>query len=1829
MGVHGLWQLLHPAGQPVTLESLEGKVLAVDISIWLHQTMKGMRDKDGNPLPNAHLQGLFFRICKLLFYRIKPIFVFDGDVPALKKQTMAARRERRAEAERESNEISQKLLQNLIKSQAVRQTLGDIGSSHRHVPGVKRGRNQPDRDMFELAPLAESEEIGLALNAEEWDRDFELQKSWIKEGLAAVSDSHPDSEEFRSLPAEIQHEVLSELKEQKKYHSLSRINKMPEDSTDFSSYQLKKLMRQSKLTAQIDEVRKQMTSNTAGDIACSLVDEYHGDEVEARRIVSEDAAHYVLIKGLTKKRQQEEADRYEIHSRVKLEKIDPEDSDNTAERLAGDDHILMVDTTQPGHIDAQVKSSGIISSDSDSDFNNYINSRLQEKRRQKSKPTRSGIKTDLDPPAPVYDNNADHIVSECEVVYSNRGQLASSDICTSEDEGFIEVRIDPSAAVEDDLFPASVFQTDINRFCRDPTAAVNEQHPENVSSASSDLIQAKNTLMELNSFEKLSTGLAEGDSQEKLGDVASCGADFGERTDNFSHQASETDDVIARRKNVLNEILKQLEQKKKSLSDSHLDDCGDTSLQISKDETRRVNRGSDVGDSLIVKKLESKHFVSQYGGASCSKTLSPGEAQDSSGGFLINTLEESNSLSESDEELKIAIELSLQANRPENNMCLQTADCSPSGSLENSASTNLLKHHNVENTASALLKLKEVDKESHTKVTFDLDNDTEDFVEVESEQILIENLSITGEGGTSADSETDVQEDTDADKNQDSGEFTRTVTHSSESFHNQLHSPAMLEKQPVESSSNLLQPEDYGIDNYEMFQIMDQSNLEDVRTRLESERSALMSERGRHTRMATSITEQTNLEAQELLQLFGIPFIVSPMEAEAQCAYLDITNQTAGTITDDSDIWLFGGRRMYKNFFNQSKHVELYTYDSIYSHFGINRTQLINIALLCGSDYTEGIQGVGPVRALEIMAEFPGDGLEGLYSFRNWWSRATSQTFTSGNKVRARLKDLKVIPGFPSEAVVDAYLHPQVDDSTEKFTWGLPDLDLLREFTKYKFGWSKEKADQSLLPMMKQLSKNQSQGRIHMYFQPRHLDKTSKIQSERLKRALASMRNSRQILQEGDQKQDNIGDSNHAENALEGHTTTKKRKAIENREDSAGSPSKLKTARNKPVKQAKKKKVATVEAVKEGKLTLVEKQVDITEVVATLAKAEPEVLISEVMKDDTEKFNIEDTVKERVNVDNTTVSTQKQVEELKRMTLTKGKKNKPIFTEKKQILSREGKRKEKTVTVKKNHSHKKFDVKSDASQKVRITIDKDESRRGRRLKGDKYVGQGRLPVSLDEKQITRSKHFTRGKPSRGRGIVNLSESSSSASDGGSANEQSGIGEFDITRAKQSHHSKTMLSSAAGKGTQEQVAELQGTQHNKAVDTQISERGSAGVTDPTASQCNQLSFAGKKIDQEFLNTDLTTDILPVVSTELTHLKPSRTSGKPDSFAGSEETVSKIADVSIINRQNLSSTLSYLNRRSREDTFLLHQLKGSRTVNVVEKRLEEHLKKSVLEKQSHLNIGQTDEQIVSFEDVLSGLDVVTSKSVQDKGKIIASDKKLSTVNVCPVKALQNKIFQQIGQFGSALLGTSSNDISDSTSIKQPDSHGHPSNKGNHSQEIIHMIQDEKQPLVKSKHQITNKQHLTGRTASDEQAVGTCNSASFGSSDISESCRQIKKVRAPKSSRSYAFDKPIGENSSGDYDSDREARKLSKKKRFLKQVEHVGDSKSVKGFGILPRQNAEQTIRIEAGKGIGMGKKHTNDAGISQKLESKNASEEELLEYAFITADDLGSDFSDLDA
>lgn len=130
--------------------------------------------------------------------------------------------------------------------------------------------------------------------------------------------------------------------------------------------------------------------------------------------------------------------------------------------------------------------------------------------------------------------------------------------------------------------------------------------------------------------------------------------------------------------------------------------------------------------------------------------------------------------------------------------------------------------------------------------------------------------------------------------------------------------------------------------------------LQDIAEQLNQERRDLMAERNKKDRLGVSITDQMSMECMELLRLFGVPYVVAPMEAEAQCAYLNEIDLTEGTITDDSDIWLFGGKTVYKNFFDQNKHVLEFKSDNIQRLFHLDRDKLIQLSFLVGSDYTQG-----------------------------------------------------------------------------------------------------------------------------------------------------------------------------------------------------------------------------------------------------------------------------------------------------------------------------------------------------------------------------------------------------------------------------------------------------------------------------------------------------------------------------------------------------------------------------------------------------------------------------------------------------------------------------------------------------------------------------------------------------------------------------------------------------------------------------------------------------------------------------------------------------------
>lgn len=162
------------------------------------------------------------------------------------------------------------------------------------------------------------------------------------------------------------------------------------------------------------------------------------------------------------------------------------------------------------------------------------------------------------------------------------------------------------------------------------------------------------------------------------------------------------------------------------------------------------------------------------------------------------------------------------------------------------------------------------------------------------------------------------------------------------------------------------------------------------------------------------------------------------MEAEAQCAYLEQIHLIDGTITDDSDIWLFGGQCVYKNFFDNNKKVLEFRSCDIQHYFSkpivfsiqkethpcanykvfisfleLTRNEMIRLALLVGSDYTTGLTGIGPVTALEILAAFPSEGddlLKGLTNFSSWIENGKTAGPGKAN-LRTKLQNLQIQKG--------------------------------------------------------------------------------------------------------------------------------------------------------------------------------------------------------------------------------------------------------------------------------------------------------------------------------------------------------------------------------------------------------------------------------------------------------------------------------------------------------------------------------------------------------------------------------------------------------------------------------------------------------------------------------------------------------------------------------------------------------------------------------------------------------------------------------------------------
>ena len=116
------------------------------------------------------------------------------------------------------------------------------------------------------------------------------------------------------------------------------------------------------------------------------------------------------------------------------------------------------------------------------------------------------------------------------------------------------------------------------------------------------------------------------------------------------------------------------------------------------------------------------------------------------------------------------------------------------------------------------------------------------------------------------------------------------------------------------------------------------------------------------------LTLQQLAESKLLLTALGIPWLEAPMESDAQCAHFVRSGAAYAAVTQDYDIALHGAPRAGRNLTNsQTRKPEVLDLDVSLKNAGLTREQLVDVAILIGTDYNDGFPGVGPIKAVKLV----------------------------------------------------------------------------------------------------------------------------------------------------------------------------------------------------------------------------------------------------------------------------------------------------------------------------------------------------------------------------------------------------------------------------------------------------------------------------------------------------------------------------------------------------------------------------------------------------------------------------------------------------------------------------------------------------------------------------------------------------------------------------------------------------------------------------------------------------------------------------------------------
>ncbi|KAG8882368.1 DNA repair protein rad2 [Tulasnella sp. 332] len=1145
---------------------MEGKTMAIDSSIWIYQFQATVRDKDGRGLVNAHILGFLRRICKLLYYGVKPVFVFDGGAPALKRSTLNERRKKKSGAADSHARVAERLLAAQLRREALKhaaQTQGNTKAPPQedtevsinddavyledlepHAPlrsPVKKasgnvadnqGADGPtpvpaskadsaekarlkwqDHDPYKLPEIDFDATIAKAASSAIPDPRLATEE----ELRAFINDMRPEdydvnSEAFRELPTEVQYEIIGDLRLKSRQTSHKRLQAMlktAETPLDFSKAQIQSLKQRNNLTQTL-----LVTTGMVGKANLTI----------PVRVASERNREYVLIRNeganggwvLGIRDEGTQSKPIEIDA-----KDDGEDDLPPSRRTVSPSKVRVSGQDQDLREFRQQMALAAIAK------RQSPKGRPQEKQKPKPKPKRPSPSkplfiddeeaedggdeweevVDVDPAMMIALKQSidDADDAELQIAMNHSLLTAAQELSESQELAVAGPSRTTSATVRRQI-PGSDLRMDdsdgeLYDFPPEPVAPPMQVTVSNASSGG-DAPPPLNRVAAASLLFGLPTMLDQDEEDEEdpmaggpsgASKSTSIGLSAYSSSKNSDEEGSMEEVLVAPSSRSASSVGIFKEDAVMQDSDSsemeEIDIKGPTPAVapvIAKPAVDQpimiLDRSSDDGmeevlltpakSTKVDKKPAPSHSAPK---PETSKLVLPPNLTLSFRPKIAQSGKASNWFAPKASPIsEQTIKVIARATAAEPTIGVPVASPSASDPAETSTlkqATNTLSHSEEPSSSpSAIL--------------------------ISLPRVPISSTPASPPASLPLAVITSVFDKGDDDDDAPITDWSRSPTPEPTARSNSPSAstaPAQSNSRKTQRTKDFDAADEIDISEEEgdfaafISQVKGQ-DLDAARKEVDDEILALNKEKKAAMRDSEDVTQQMIGQIKVMLRLFGIPYVTAPMEAEAQCATLVQLGLVNGIITDDSDVFLFGGIRVFRNMFNQSKTVEVYLLTDLQRELGLSREKLVNLAYLLGSDYVEGLAGVGPVVAMEILKEFECDdhangrdeneapGIKSLKDFKEWWAKVQSGKDgekESGTKFRKRFKkkfkDLYLPEDWPNPVVRDAYYHPAVDESREEFKWVLPDIDGLRNFLREELGWSQGKVDETLLPIIKRV----------------------------------------------------------------------------------------------------------------------------------------------------------------------------------------------------------------------------------------------------------------------------------------------------------------------------------------------------------------------------------------------------------------------------------------------------------------------------------------------------------------------------------------------------------------------------------------------------------------------------------------------------------------------------------------------------------------------------------------------------------------------------------------